>query len=234
MAGSIVDMHVHTVRGASDSSLTPEQLVEVARRIGLDGVNICEHDRVWDARQIDELRRESGLFVSRGMEVSTDMGHIIAIGLESYLPGIREARELRRALDDAGGFMIVAHPFRHLFDPIHFRRDGRPPFKMTPEEAAERMPVLRLVDELEVANGGCTARENQFALRVARLLGKRGMGASDCHSTQGVGCFVTVFEEQLRDQAKMLELLRAGRYRAHEGLITGELRPFAERPLRAK
>ena len=234
MPGTIVDMHVHTVRGASDSSLTPEQLIEVARRIGLGGVNIAEHDRVWDARQIEEFRQQSGLFVSRGMEVSTDMGHMIVIGLDSYLPGIRKATELRRAVEEVGGFMIVAHPFRHFFDPIHFRRDGRPPFQMTPEEAAERMPVLHLVDELEVANGGCISRENQFALRVARLLGKRGIGASDCHSTEGVGCFVTVFEEELRDQAHMLELLRAGRYQAHKGLNTGELRPYAEHPFPAK
>jgi hypothetical protein len=234
MPGTIVDMHVHTVRGASDSSLTPEQLTEVAHRVGLTGVNICEHDRVWRVRQIEEFRQQSGLFVSRGMEVSTDMGHMIVIGLDSYLPGIRKAMELRRAVDKAGGFMIVAHPFRHFFDPIHFRRDGRPPFEMTPEEAAERMSVFRLVDELEVANGGCTSQENQFALRVARVLGKRGIGASDCHSTQGVGCFVTVFEEELRDQAHMLEMLRASRYQAHEGLNTGQLRAYAEQPLPAK
>jgi hypothetical protein len=242
MPGAIVDMHVHTVRGASDSSLTPEQLMEVARRIGLTGVNICEHDRVWDVRQIEEFRQHSGLFVSQGMEVSTDMGHMIVIGLDSYVPGIRRATELRRAAEEVGGFTIVAHPFRHFFDPVHFRRDARPPFEMTPEEAAERMPVFRLADELEVANGGCTPQENQFALRVARVLGKRGIGASDCHSTQGVGCFVTVFEEELRDpsaslragQVHMLELLRAGRYRACEGLNTGELRPYAEQPLPAK
>jgi hypothetical protein len=233
MPGTIVDMHVHTVRGASDSSLTPEQLIGVARRIGLTGVNICEHDRVWGGRQIEEFRRQSGLFVSRGMEVSTDMGHMIVIGLDTYVPGIRKATELRQAVDKVGGFMIVAHPFRHFFDPIHFRRDGRPPFEMTPEEAVERMPVLRLVDELEVANGGCTLRENQFALHVARLLGRRGIGASDCHSTQGVGCFVTLFEEKLRGQAHMLELLRSGRYRAHEGLNTGQFRPYGEQPLPA-
>src|SRR3970040_2264827 len=107
MPGTIVDMHVHTVRGASDSSLTPDQLIGEARRIGLGGVNITEHDRVWDARQIEELRERSGLFVSRGMEGATDMGHMIVIGLESYLPGIRRATELRRAGDEAGGFMLL-------------------------------------------------------------------------------------------------------------------------------
>ncbi len=234
MVGTIVDMHVHTVRGASDSSLTPGQLIEEARRIGLGGVNISEHDRVWDARQIEELREGSGLFVSRGMEVSTDMGHMIVIGLETYVPGIRHAAELRRVVDDAGGFMIVAHPFRHFFDPIHFRRDGSTPFDMTPEEAAERMPVFGLVDELEIGNGGSTPRENQFALRVARVLGKRGIGASDCHSTQGVGCFTTVFDEELRDQAYFVDELRAGRFQAYEGLNVGEFRPFVERTLPAK
>lgn len=219
-------MHVHTVRGAADSSLTPDQLVETAKSIGLTGVNITEHDRVWESHQIAEFRARSGLFVSRGMEVSTDMGHMIVIGLEQYMPGIRRATELRRVLNEVGGFMIVAHPFRHFFDPIHFRRDGRPPFDMTPAEAAEKMAVFSLVDEIEVANGGTAPRENQFALAVAQVMGKRGIGASDCHSTQGVGYFVTQFEEELRDQAHMLELLHARRFRACKGLPVGDLQPY--------
>ena len=224
-------MHVHTVRGAADSSLTPEQLMETARGIGLTGVNITEHDRVWEPHLLKEFRETSGLFVSRGMEVSTDMGHIIAIGLESYMPGIRRARELRKVLDDAGGFMIVAHPFRHFFDPIHFRKDGKPPFDMTPEEAAERMPIFELVDAIEVANGGTAPVENQFALKVSNVLGKRpGVGASDCHSTQGVGYFVTVFDEELRDQEHMLEALHAGRYHAAQGLPAGDPRPYELEP----
>jgi predicted metal-dependent phosphoesterase TrpH len=223
MTGTIVDMHVHTVRGAADSSLTPEQLTECARAIGLTGVNITEHDRVWEEHVLNDFRHASGLFVNRGMEVSTDMGHIIAVGLTGYVPGIRRATELRRVLDDVGGFMIVAHPFRHFFDPIHFRRQGRPPFDLTPEEAAERMPIFGIVDDIEVANGGTQPVENEFALKVARVLGKRGIGASDCHSTQGVGYFVTVFEEELRDQAHMLEQLHAGRYYAGKGLPEGKL-----------
>src|SRR4029453_1778302 len=199
MPGTIVDMHVHTVRGAADSSLTPDQLIDEARRIGLSGVNISEHDRVWEPHLLEEFRERSRLFVSRGMEVSTDMGHMIVVGLDRYVAGIRRAVELRHVLDDVGGFMMVAHRFRPFFAPINFRRDGRPPFEMTPQEAAERMPVFKLVDEVEVANGGSTPRENQFALKVSKVLGKRGIGASDCHSTQGVGYYVTVFEEDLRD-----------------------------------
>ncbi len=228
MTGTIVDMHMHTVRGAADSSLTIEGLVEEARRIGLTGVNISEHDRVWERPQMEEFRQSSGLFVSQGMEVSTDMGHMIVLGLDHYVTGIRRAQELRRVLDKVGGFMIVAHPFRYFFDPVHFQRNGQPAFDMTPAEAAEQMPVFQLVDEVEVANGGSTQRENEFALAVAQVLGMRGTGGSDCHSIQGIGCFSTVFEEKLRSQAHMLELLRARRFYAAEGLNKGAMASFAK------
>ena len=88
------------------------------------------------------------------------------------------------------------------------------------------MPIFGIVDEIEVANGGTAPKENQFALAVARVLGKTGVGASDCHSTQGVGYYCTVFDEELRDQAHMLEQLHARRFHAAQGLPAGELRPY--------
>src|SRR3972149_4673515 len=127
MPGTIVDMHVHTVRGAADSSLAPDQLIEEAKRIGLTGVNISEHDRVWEARQIEEFRERSGLFVSRGMEVSTDMGHMIVVGLESYLPGIRRATELRRGVGEAGGVLVGGRPVPPPLPPTPLPRAGGGP-----------------------------------------------------------------------------------------------------------
>ena len=227
MAGFIVDMHVHTVKGASDSSLTPQQLMEEARRIGLNGVNISEHDRLWDAREMERFRQDSGLFASRAMEVSTDLGHVIVVGLERYLPGIHKAGDLRRAVAKAGGFMWLAHPFRHFFDPVHYRRDGRQQPNLTPEEAA-RLPIFALVDDLEVANGGCTAQENEFALSVARVLDKRGIGASDAHSTHGLGCLTTVFEQPLVDERDLIAELRAARYYPAEGLLRGSVVAFGQ------
>jgi histidinol phosphatase-like PHP family hydrolase len=38
------DHHLHTNRHSPDSIIDPEKLVEHARRIGLDGVVITEHD----------------------------------------------------------------------------------------------------------------------------------------------------------------------------------------------
>ena len=121
--------------------------------------------------------------------------------------------------------MWLAHPFRHVFDPVNYRRDGRQQPHLSPEEAA-RLPVFALVDDLEVANGGCTAQENEFALQVARILGKRGIGASDAHSTHGLGCFTTVFERALSDERGLIAELHAGRYYPAEGLLRGGVVSF--------
>lgn len=224
--GTIVDMHVHTLNGASDSMLDPEHLVEEAARVGLTGVNITEHDRLWEPFVLERYREaHPGFFVSNGMEVSTDLGHIIVVGIKAYVPGIRRCEELRRVVTDHGGYMVVAHPFRHHFDPVHFRRNGLKPFDLTPEQAAE-LPVFRLVDDVEVSNSCNTLKENWFALQVARLLGKPGFAGSDAHSRTGIGSSAVMFEKTLTDVPDLLTELRAGRYRPSQGLHVGALRPF--------
>jgi predicted metal-dependent phosphoesterase TrpH len=225
--GTIVDMHVHTTKGASDSNLRPEELAGEALRLGLTGVHISEHDRLWDPRELETYRRQHRFFVANGMEVSTDLGHVLTLGLDRYVPGIRRAEELRRVVQDAGGYMIVAHPFRHVFDPAHFRRTGGEPFSMTPEQAA-KLPIFELVDAVEALNGCNTLQENLYALRVAQVLGKPVTGGSDAHSDQGIGTYVTAFERELESEEQMLEELHARRFYAAYGFRQGRLTRFSE------
>lgn len=229
--GTIIDMHMHTVLGAYDSSLKPELLAEEAKKVGLTGVNITEHDRLWDQYVLAKYREEQApLFINNGMEVSTDMGHILAIGLKGYAPGIRRLAELRKVIDDVGGYLIVAHPFRHFFDPVHFMRQGKKPIPMVPEELA-KLPVFEYVDAIEVLNGCNTPRENVVALQTAKVLGKPGTGGSDCHSTSGIGFYCTVFENKIETPEQMIEELRAGRFQAAHGLAQNNLTLFTETSL---
>ena len=226
--GTIIDMHIHTLRGASDSGLSPEDLAYQAKRRGLTGIHISEHDRLWDKFVLAEYReKNSDLLVANGMEVSTDVGHILALGLREYVGGIRRAETLRRVADEQGAFLIVAHPFRHFFDPVYFRRQGKEPFTLTPEQAA-RLPVFQLVDAIEVLNGANTVRENVFALRVAQELGKPGTGGSDAHSTQGIGFYCTVFDRDCASQEELLADLHARRFHPAHGLLDGNLQRFTE------
>ena len=228
MPGTIIDMHLHTTRGASDSMLDPDDLVAEANSVGLNGVNITEHDRMWESWDLAPFRKQHApLFISNGMEVSTDMGHILAVGLRGYEGGIRRLERLREVADEQGAYLIVAHPFRHYFDPVHFRRQGKEPFTMTAEEAA-RLPVFQLVDAIEVLNGCNTPGENYFALQVAKLLGKPGTGGSDAHSTQGIGYFSTEMDEVVESPEHFVEMLRAGRFHPVRGLPEGKVENYWE------
>jgi hypothetical protein len=226
--GTIIDMHVHTTRGASDSGLNPDDLAEEAVRRGLTAVHLSEHDRLWDRFTLKEFREShpETLFAN-GMEVSTDMGHILCLGLKEYVGGIRQLATLRRVADEQGAFLVVAHPFRHFFDPVYFRRQGKEPFTMTPEQAA-KLPVFQLVNAIEALNGANTLRENLFALRVAKALGKPVTGGSDAHSTQGIGIYCTMLEKDCATQEELIDELLAGRFHAGHGLLEGNLQPFTE------
>ena len=225
--GTIMDSHIHTVRGASDSALRPDDLLEEALRIGLTGINISEHDRPWERSQWEQLTVDAGdIFLSRGMEVSTDMGHIIVYGIDEYYSGMRSCERLREICDEIGAFMSVAHPFRHYFDPVEARRQGRDSGEITPAEAAERMRVFDVVHGIEVGNGGNTRSENVFAHKVAQLLEKPVTGGSDAHSTSGIGLFTTVFPERVRNHQDVLDMLRERRTECWEQLNVGNFRRF--------
>jgi predicted metal-dependent phosphoesterase TrpH len=190
-------------------------------------VTITEHDRVWDRHTAARFQeRHDSLFVYPAMEVSTELGHILAYGLPEYVPGIRHAERLREAIDAVGGYLVAAHPFRHWFDPVTFRRRGEEPPEMD-ALALAALPVFAIVDAVEVLNGANTERENRFALEVANHLGKPGTGGSDAHSTSGIAIYTTVFERELASPAQLLEELRAGRFFPARGLPEGRLREFS-------
>ena len=214
LQASVLDMHMHSAVASSDSTLDPRLLPQLGPQAGLTGVNISEHDKMWDPHERDAYRAEHADFlVNFGMEVSTDLGHMLAIGLPSYISGIRRAERLREELDAVGGFLIVAHPFRHVFDEVTAMRKDGAPFVLSPAEAA-RLPVFQLVDAIEVANGCNTPRENYFAFEVARELGLPGTGGSDAHSESGIGYYATGFGRDLSDETELLEELHGGRFEA--------------------
>jgi len=223
----LIDLHVHTMQGGPDSSLTPQQIIEEAKRIGLDGVCVTEHNCLWDTHEFEKLAQKNGLRVFRAMEINTEVGHIAVFGLKSYIGGIHKADRLRTEVLAAGGFMIALHPFRRLFDQKLFLPLD-PPAEPPTAEAASKWPVFDLVDEIEVLNGACTERENLFTYEVAQIRGWKGTAGSDAHSTQGLGCHITVFEGSIETERDLLEELRAGRFYPATGLLKGNIVPFRD------
>jgi predicted metal-dependent phosphoesterase TrpH len=220
----ILDMHVHTNVGSYDSNLSPLDLIHQGKAAGLDGVVVTEHDRGWDRDLARQLSREHDFLILCGMEVSTDLGHILVYGLQEYVSGILFAQTLRQVVNKIDGVMIAAHPYRQAFVNIHGRWDAPKP-TLTVQAAADRT-IVQLVDGLEVYNGATGDRENAMAVAVREYVGLSGIGGSDAHSEHGLGCCVTAFERPIRSERELIDELRAGRFRA----INRVQPPSAARP----
>ena len=234
--GSFFDLHIHTSAGSSDSVLSPLDLVAESRRLGLTGALVTEHNG-WERRHFEEFSKEQGLVLVRALEVNTEMGHVIALGLDGYASGFSRIKELRKAVEAVGGYMIIAHPFRYLFElNSHTMRnilfDGAMSVPTKGEEAASH-PVFDLVDEIEVVNGCNSESENRFAQEVAKILGKRGTGGSDAHSTQGIARGSTLFHGDIRSEKELLEALRAGAFTPVDGFNTGRISYYGDPPPQA-
>jgi len=202
----IIDLHTHTRPRSDDSDLDPSQLITLAKRSGLDGICFTEHDWHWSVEDVERLSGEHDFRIFRGMEISSDEGHLLVFGLEEYRFGMHHADEVRRLVDEAGGVVILAHPFR---------RKVR--YNSNPEGLFEdvcRDRIFDLVDAIEVMNGGSTARENRFAQDIGSRLKLRGTGGSDAHAPGDIPSYATEFEKRIETLSELIEELRAGRFRA--------------------
>ena len=209
---TLIDLHTHSLAGSSDSVMPPDDLVAQARRVGLDGVCITEHgSQRLPAELIEDLSARHGVLVIAGLEVSTDEGHILLYGVESYPANLFRARDIRDYVLPRGGVLVVAHPFRYLPKPW-----------LTPPQARKTLrqvivrDVFSLVSAVETHNGYADDDEISFSRQVATTRKLPGTGGSDAHDTLEVGRCATLFQATIRDEADFIEALRGGHYHGED------------------
>ena len=90
MSKQRADLHVHTT--ASDGTLTPEQTVREAARIGLGAVGIADHDTVDGIAPGIAAGRQLGVIVVPAVEINTDFGkdeiHILGYYIDYKSPAL--------------------------------------------------------------------------------------------------------------------------------------------------
>jgi len=205
----IIDLHTHTTLGSADSLIKPRELIAIAKRSGLDGVCITEHGNR-KVEGLEELARECNFLVLVGFEATTELGDVLVFGVNSYPRVFLRATELRRFVEEAGGVMIAAHPFRNEITRRSYRMPGD---SLTIERACQR-EIFRLVDAIEVVNGWSAEEEVLFTQEVCSRLALKGTGGSDAHLASQIGCCVTIFENAIRTEQDLVAELKAGRFQA--------------------
>jgi predicted metal-dependent phosphoesterase TrpH len=203
--GMVIDLHVHTFPASSCSAMTVDEAIQEARRVGLDGICLTDHNHVWDPIVVADLVKKYDFPVFRGNEITTDQGDVVVFGFEKDIKGVVKLEDLREEVLRVGGFIIAAHPFRG------FLTFGVGKLGLTPEKAMER-PLFKSVDGVEVMNSKVTEKENGFASKVAEALHLPQAGGSDAHEPSAVGIYATRFFQGVRDDKGLVEALKRGHY----------------------
>ena len=172
-----LDLHVHTVF-SGDALTRPREAIAWAKRAGLNGLAITDHDTLRGAEVAMRLARGEGILIIPGLEVESPGGHVLALGVSEPVRSGMSLAETIEAIREAGGISILAHPFS-LLAPRKWNREA-----------------LVALDAIEVVN----ARDLLFefsrwmARKLANSLGKPGTGGSDAHSPEAIGMAYTLVE----------------------------------------
>jgi hypothetical protein len=207
----LIDMHNHTNTSSPDSFLSPEELIETARMRGLDALCVTEHYYIEGARVAQEVGKKLNFPVFRGIEATTDFGHMLVYGYDQDIPEYILFGELCRRVHEVGGVLFAAHPYREDGMGVYSAL-SRKGFNLDTD--SHIILALRDVDGLEVINGKELFQVNHQANNLAGKLRLPGIGGSDAHSPEQIARAATVFEQPIRTDQDLIEALRNGQYRA--------------------
>ncbi len=102
------DIHVHSYY--SDGINSPAELVSHAKKLGLDGIAITDHNEIEGTLEAMKFQDENFLVIP-GLEISSREGHIVALGISELIPEKLSAEETVKRIHELGGIAIAAHPY---------------------------------------------------------------------------------------------------------------------------
>ncbi len=199
----IIDLHCHS-KYSEDNHLEPGDLIRRALELGLDGVCFTEHHSLSCSWPIGRMKVPDNFLVFRGIEVSTDSGHLLVYGVSDdswNLWGRNNFPKLAKvvaSVHSQGGICIPAHPFRgreSLGDQV-LAFDGFDGF-----------------DGIETHNGVNGPLQNKPAIEAALKSGLPSVGGSDCHYLHQVGRAFTEFDKPICTMEDLVKEIKAGNCR---------------------
>lgn len=198
-----IDMHMHERTYSKDSFLSLEEIVEISKAKGLDGICITDHDSMGLKEYAHDYSKRTGFPIFVGLEYYSLEGDIVTFGIDEF-PGERiHAQEFINMVNEAGGVCFSAHPFRNNNRGLE-----------------ENLKTIRGLTGIEVLNGSASLEANQKAYEYAGMLGLKTIGASDCHVPEKVGRYATYLPGKADTLSELVKALKTEQCRPavyHEG-----------------
>ena len=183
-----IDLHVHT-NCSPDSLITPEELVFHAKKRGLDGVAVVDHERFDGALKIAKM---TDLLIIPGMEIESLDGHIVGLNIREIVPKKLSADETIDEIHEAGGIAVACHPVAFFKGGVGKHTNSK-------------------FDAVEVINS--SAIPFKYSMKHSQALASRlGVGrvaGSDAHYAPEIGYAYTVVNAELETE-KIISAIRKG------------------------
>ncbi|ESS08823.1 MAG: putative metal-dependent phosphoesterases (PHP family) [uncultured archaeon A07HN63] len=191
-----VELHAHSAR-SHDGRDPVDLLLEQAAGVELDALAVTDHDAIDASIEAAEKASDYGLVGIIGMEVTSAVGHILALGIDDLVPSGLSYDETLDRIHEQGGIAVVPHPFQKS-------RHGVAPH-VTDDQLAS-------ADALEVYNSRLfTGRSNRQAETFAVERGLPMTAGSDAHISELVGQAVTEVGADEATAEAILDAISAGR-----------------------
>ncbi|MGZ7094946.1 MAG: CehA/McbA family metallohydrolase [Methanobacterium sp.] len=196
----IIDPHIHSIY-SNDSRMTPAEIIERSRKIGLDAVAIADHNSIKGSMEgIKESKGMEDIILIPAMELSTLKGHIVALGIQEEIKPKISPEETIENIREQGGIAIVPHPF------VRYR-----------EGLCEYVKDLDM-DAIETLNSRYIfGYSNWRAKKLAEERGIPQIGASDAHFVGAIGSCITEIDADFSVDSIL------------KGILSGKTRVFGDR-----
>ena len=195
-------MHVHTER-SYDSSISPKELISHLRLNGFDGAVITDHDVVCDLRSFREVE---DLVIIPGIEITTDLGHLIAFNVRTSIEAGQTVEETIEEIHEKGGLAIAPHIGAFF-------------------KGSRGLPLSRDLDAIEVINSSMFPFYASLhkSRNIASEYGLPQTGGSDAHFLHEVGIGYTLVESE-REVEAVAGALRKGYVKPCGGPLSWRMR----------
>ena len=196
----IIDPHIHSTY-SNDSRMTPKEIIERSRQIGLDAVAIADHNSMKGSIEGNkELKGMEDFILIPAMEISTNKGHIVALGIQEEIKSKMSPEETIEQIREQGGISVIPHPF------VRYR-----------EGLCDYVKNLD-IDAIETLNSRYIfGYSNWKAKKLAEEKGIPQIGSSDAHFLGAIGSCLTEVEADFSVQSIL------------KGILSGKTRVFGDR-----
>lgn len=172
-----IDLHIHT-HYSYDGLIKPEELVSFAKKAGLNGVAITDHDKIDGALKMAKETKD--FLIIPGIEISSLDGHIIGLNLQEPVPKSLSAEETVDKIHELGGLAVACHPQALL-------------------KLSLGKKISKKFDAVEVINASAFPfqRSVKKAQKIASTLKMSQVAGSDAHYAPEIGSAYTIIDVEV-------------------------------------